>query len=377
MFGKVETTITLTYNCQLRYSPFLILNIIFPFCLGLLVISSAFSTPLIAQPVIDASINPKADASFQFITFDTGMHNPGAAGPNQVWDFSKINCVDTNTLSYLDPSFTPYAEYFEGGNMAMTSDKESFQYFHFDEKGYRVLGNMGYRPDYETFVTTFYEKPEIMLKYPIRYQSEISHENSRVMNYEGYFEIYTSIATYYIADAFGKLILPNTTIANVLRLKIETVYKDSLTNGERYALFTQNETRYQWFAAEIAAPVLTIEKTERVDNEGNSKAYYDNTLALGLKENYLSNRDVFPLDFKIGRGGDDKIMVNFNLDYTAPVLLEISDIGGSMRKIMLNETRNTGAQMVEIKTADLPAGIYILTLNAGNRLESLKWVKPN
>src|SRR5207244_3243299 len=99
------------------------------------------------------------------------------------WDFSNVTPLDTETLAYLNPKETPYYYKFSDATIAMTSDKVNYQYFYFDSTHYSVVGGMGIQMKYDVFEIETFDKPEVMLKYPIEFRDTFSFNNVRLVNY--------------------------------------------------------------------------------------------------------------------------------------------------------------------------------------------------
>ena len=327
-----------------------------------------------AQPVITSSITPTIGQSFQFMDFDSTKHEPGGSGPGQVWDFSKIDLYDTVTLAFLEPKNTPYGYMFPGANMAMTSDKIEYNYFNFSAADYRVIGDMGVDPTYQRFSITTYSKPEIMLEFPVEYGNKFSGVNDRIVDYPGEVMIYQHNTSSYEADAWGTLILPFGKFENALRIRRNDLYEDSMTNGKRFLLQTQVETRYQWFIPGVAAPVLTIGKTLVGDNKGRD-TMYDNTVAVLLKEKLLENKTLFPLYLSVRSSGAEKAEIVFQLSQKEKVRIQILDNAGKEVLQYPEEVRPAGVNHVDLDAGKLSSGIYLITVSTKNSRESVPWIR--
>lgn len=339
-------------------------------CMLLLAFIPAFS-----QPVINSSITPKIGLSFQFMDFDSTKHEPGGNGSGQIWDFSKVTLYDTATLAYLDPKDTPYGYMFPEANMAMTSDKSEFDYFIFNEKHYAAVGDMGMSPDYHQFCITTYSKPAVMLQYPVTYMSTFEGSSERIVDYPGEVTIYQKNKDSYVADAWGTLILPTGKFENALRIKRFEEFQDSMTDGKRYLLQTQRETRYQWFIPGITAPIVTISRTISTGKTWSDTAY-SNSMAVLLKENYLENRYHFPLQLAVHYAGPSssiKPVVSFMLPAEAEAEVLISDASG--KTLLRIPLKGSGKQLVEFDPGSYASGIYLISVKTKALQETIRWIK--
>jgi len=232
---------------------------------------------LSAQVVLNNSVNPAIGSRTLFINIDSSFYQPGVSGKNCRWDFSKIVRRDSTYLYYVDAKQTPYHEYFNFANVAMTTDYQIFDYFKFNTTGYFAFGSMGYeasegKPKYSHLL---HEEP--MLQFPLQLDDSFSSENMRISEHLGPYTNYQSIHTNIKADAFGTLILGSDTFYNTIRINEKTIYNDSFDDGQRFILSKQLQNKYQWFTNGIEAPLLSLDQTIRVFR-GDSTVFVNNSM---------------------------------------------------------------------------------------------------
>jgi hypothetical protein len=285
-----------------------------------LLISSFVPSSLTAQVVLNKSIAPAIGSRTLFISIDSAFYKPGPSGENCTWNFSDIIRRDSTYLYYLDAKQTPYHNYFNFANIAMTTDHQNFDYFKFDDHGYYNFGSMGYEPNEgsKTYSHLFHEDP--MLKFPMQMGDSFNTENKRISEYIGTFTNHQSIQTKVIADAYGTLILGKDTFHNTLRIHESTVFNDSFSNGDRIVLSKQILNKYQWYCNGIQAPLLSLDQNMRV-YKGDSSIRCNNSIS-GIEKNvgfenpfafrlvYNKTTDVFEIHFESDR--DQKINIQVN-----------------------------------------------------------------
>lgn len=180
---------------------------------------------------------PIAGESFSYITQSTSM-NVSSSGANQTWDFSGITGSSTamnaiNPSAAQDPSTFPLAnvvESYSGSELYMLSSATE----------YTQVGN--YIPGQ---LRMTYTDPRENLKFPLTYQT-IYNET-----FQGNLVNLTANQTFarggtveILADGYGELILPYTTVNNVLRLKVTSIYEDEYLGTPIYSYI---EVYYLWY----------------------------------------------------------------------------------------------------------------------------------
>ncbi|PLX00788.1 MAG: hypothetical protein C0591_00645, partial [Marinilabiliales bacterium] len=72
---------------------------------------------------------------------------------------------------------------------------------------------------------------------------------------------------------------------------------------------------------------------------------------------------------------NDHLFIDFELENETNITLEICNVTGKRMKALTEKSYTRGAQHCEVKTEDLPPGIYFLRLQAGNEVVTKKVVK--
>ena len=160
-------------------------------------------------------------------------------GANQTWDFSTFGGTADNFI-YSDLAGTPDSAFHPLSNVVETAGMGSQNYY-VDTTAGRVFSGH-YSP---TLGRVVYSDLREFLLFPITYNNVFnetfageteSFQNGSKTQRGGTIEI--------AADGFGDLILPYTTIYNVLRVKTIVVYSDTFSGTP---LFNYNDTIYTWY----------------------------------------------------------------------------------------------------------------------------------
>ena len=246
--------------------------------LFVILIHVVFNCGINAQSIIKR-IQPKSNYCL-FLNIDSQYYQPGASGTNCVWNFQGIQSTDSIKLFYIDAKLTPYHVYFPESNLAMTSDFLMFNYFKFDSTGYYQLGDMGYNSALKRGEYQCFKKAETMLKFPMHYKDSFEKSNYRFMDFCKYKNA-QSTYTKKIIDAYGTLIINQDTFYNTLRTYEYCEFNDSIYNfnKDKSLQLQLLSSKYQWYADNIQAPLLSLEKNIRHLNH-QTVEYVNNSMLL-------------------------------------------------------------------------------------------------
>jgi hypothetical protein len=198
-----------------------------------------------------------------FQNCDTENVNPGKAGENNVWDFSGLKSKknDTVTERIVSPKETGYSQTFPKANLVEKYSDGVFVFIHKNEAESHLTGFV----DTTNSMTMKYEDPMLLVKRPVEYGDSLTDRfttefNTKSINFKG-----KGKATI-LADGYGKLILPNASYENVLRVKLtQNTTSIAIKYGSKS---TTQTTTYVWFDNGHASALLKISITK--------SAYYNN-----------------------------------------------------------------------------------------------------
>jgi hypothetical protein len=308
--------------------------LLIPFCSGAQITLTAATT------------NPVPGDTCYYYTVGSG--NPGNNGANAVWDFSQLPTTDKQMIRFdlpinfgCNPTYSPNTIGAVGMSLCWYYNTSSDS---FSRSGY-----------YRSFSTTKYSDDEVFLRYPLTYNAQVytdtfkqrhSAPNSST-NIRGYQTIE--------ADAYGTLILPDTTYSNTLRVKRTII---SYATYESYGIpphtITTGKELYAWYVADIHMPLLELGKSIPVPEE------HDTTTT---EPEPGPGNEPEPVDVSI-KVYPNPVTTSLNIscpDIEDPVKkVTVYDINGKI----LFQQNEAGKQEYTIDVTQLQTGIYFVKIDA-------------
>jgi hypothetical protein len=287
---------------------------------------------------------------------------PGNTGPNQIWDFSKIQFTGKILISRMPPVPSQELDGVGKFNILLSDDGNEYYYYlngdGIEEKGFTSK---------EKKLTMVYSDPVLKVKYPFSFGQQFNDKYAGIgmMNKTSRVDVSGDYTV--TADAFGTLIMPDRVVRNTLRIK--TVNKGLQINKcGSTEIYTE---RYLWYADGYRYPVLSISVMES-RRSGKSQcvtrtAYVNlkqknENIALpgsGQSEYQTDDTDVsvilFPNPF------NEKLTYNYFLRKPAPVTIDLYDMSGKVKVHLLkNQVQEEGLHTGELAgaTYGLPPGVY-------------------
>ncbi len=188
-------------------------------------------------PVIDSTVVVQQGQSVQIQQLYNALSIPtGTAGAQQLFDYSILpNFNATITVTGIDNSNSPYAANFPQSNATVSWTGGGNPYYHFsvDVNKYIYYGGGS------TYSNFTYSDVYEQLHFPFTYLDTYSDSFTAVSNTGGHRNGHVTVT----ADAYGTLLLPNTSVNDVLRIKRESVYWDTVNNIPRQNI----ETYYEFY----------------------------------------------------------------------------------------------------------------------------------
>ncbi len=302
--------------------------------------------------------------------------DPGSAGLNQIWDFSKLKFNGTDNSNQILSSPTAklegVSEYnillSEGGReyyMNMTSTDLT-------EKGYTAKD-----------LTMVYSDPVLKMIYPFTYGESFTDKYVGSALFQGVTKIDLSGDNTVTTDASGTLILPNLTLTNTLRVKAEKTGVEMNPCSSSVV----DVLKYSWYAPGYRYPVLVITTIEskatgkepvitksatiNVQQPVNTGTVTDVTDPQPQASNDIAV-SVYPNPF------NEKFHFNYFLRKQMPVKIALYDVTGNLTKLVLQSDRqaegiHTGE--IDAEALNLTPGMYYLRLTFENMVVVKKVVK--
>ena len=323
------------------------------FLLSQIVLASAF-----AQTVLTYSTHAMGVNDVLTLKKLEGV-KPGAAGANQIWDYSDTKVIGDHIIYYNSND--------NGKSFACEQDGEMTVYFDLSstQKLYNGITTERAKIEFST--------PIKEMVYPFAFNSQVSGkmdgtytvlETGAVEVIEGEYSV--------TADAWGTLILPNGVMFNnVLRVKYVKDYTQMFYGN----LYHITVNRYLFYTPESRYAIMQI--TEDIRN--CSCACSSTSYAACFNENVVPGINKPEPEEKPGVATPSfayQIHPNpfeneFKVDYTmvanAKIKISIFDLAGKELKVLVNAKQTEGAYTASTELGNLPSGNYVLTIQVGNK----------
>jgi len=302
--------------------------------------------------------------------------SPGLAGPNQMWDFSKISFTGTNLSSHVNNSTASPSKYMGDYNLV------------FDESGYVYYNNLSRTDLEENGYTTknlslTYSKPLIKMKYPFSFGDSFTQNfagvaffmNTTPTDFSGNYTV--------TADAYGTLILPDKNIKNTLRVKsVKKAVEVGPCNATDVTI-----TRFFWYAPGYRYPVFVLinkkYQTTGQDSVVTKTGYvsmqtglWNNTTAGITDPNTDDNSDFTVLSYP--NPFSDNLSYSYFLRKNMPVKIELFDVAGKYNVNLtddLSQTEGIHTGTLDATTLGLTPGVYYLRFTFDKKVVVSKVVK--
>ena len=191
---------------------------------------------------------------------------PGKAGANQLWNFSKLKTVnDEYTLEYALPPLEGDSAYILGNlrfkkdsvkenELSVGTEHNTMYYYHQTADSLLQTGHEN------PSVVLAYTSPLAILRFPLDYGQSISSAYQSKGLYSGTVDIATQGTVTTTADAYGKMLLPSgDTLDLVLRVKtLQTIFDVPKETGD--TVETGNTGKqleiYRWYSKGYRYPVF-------------------------------------------------------------------------------------------------------------------------
>lgn len=287
--------------------------------------------------------------------------DPGPAGTNVTWNFSAFVGNEDETITFIDPVQTPFADSIsETVNLAIEiADEEDTGYAYFTSTQQNLTVNgYGIMMEGVPLMYNEYNPAPVQMVYPFAYGDSYQTYGQIEYGFEGMQSISKMWSTI-TADAWGTLTNPTGTYENVLRLKVETIdstfiyYNGILFNKDGY-----QSLDYSWYWNDHRYMIHSIYgdvvngnfEAYGVDYLTEESANVDDKKPLAVSVYPNPAADV--LNVQAGEG-----------DYI------LSDMLG--RRIM--EFKAVKGSGTTVDVSALPEGMYLLQrINQGIQAESVK-----
>jgi hypothetical protein len=255
--------------------------------------------------------------------------SPGEAGPNQIWDFSKIQFTAKNLV--CDVYSAAYQEYKDAGAYNVISNEDGYTYFNYIDQN--VFEVMGYKTEKVSLV---YSNPSVKIKYPFSYGDQFTDHFTGNAFANAVSEITFDGENTVTADAYGTLVLPDFNIKNTLRVKTE---KNAI-EVRPCSMIEAHIVQYNWYAPGFRYPVMSL-LTKEYKYNGEEPADITHTAYISLQQtngnvvanveqsqNSMDNSDFTVISYP--NPFSEKITFSYFLRKQMPVTVGLYDISGKL-----------------------------------------------
>jgi hypothetical protein len=287
--------------------------------------------------------------------------NPGQAGPNKTWNFSSFIGDEDETIQFIDPSTTPFADEITGTdiNLATQSldefDEESFAFLNVNTSAMSFRA-FGFIEDGEEYFFNFDPSPTMMV-FPFAYGNSFDTYSEWTYSFEGFTNLEKSWVTQ-DADAWGVITTPTGTY-NALRVKTTSLDSSFMYMGSTL-IYADGYTNisYSWYAPNYVMPVYEIDG-DLIDDEYEVYSItYNNGETVGL-----NNKPTFAVTAYPNPATTD-LFIDLNPAENIQSVV-LSDLSG---RIVFNKTVPVGTTRMQMGVASFPEGMYMLQLISDNRV---------
>ena len=298
---------------------------------------------------------------------ETEFSTPGAAGEGVVWDFSALPQKAAFYGHVEEPiTYNPPVEAAKSNTLLIEDNLEAFMTTNANEL--RVLANR-----VGTFVRTF-EKPVLKMRYPFAYGDRFAERTPASIYYTNSDFTQKFVLDYSVeADAYGTLLLPGTTLKNVLR--VVTTHSYIYDNN-----YTSTVVTYRWYVKSHRYPVLSLIFEKRNDGalyplKGAYNAVVEapEILAKAEKEGKgaVTTLNLYPNPFST------ELNVKYTLSARTNVTIALYNAQGLLVKTLLQQNQEEGAYTSTFtnEVQSIPAGMYVLRVEANGGVLSQQVVK--
>jgi hypothetical protein len=298
-----------------------------------------------AQPILTATgINPVIGDNFNNVS--SNYISPGNSGANQTWDLSSLTYnPSANPENAVAASSTPYAANFPNANLAFTSMGNSYDYYKTSSTAFQ---NYGYSTSNSNILA--YTDPEDILRFPFTYNNTYTDSWGGTNTNGGQTDIAHGTTTV-TADAYGTLITPAGTFANVLRLHVIIDQIDSTNNTPTFIL---HEDLYEWYRNGIHNALAIAGSYSFGSGSPVPFSGYLANPSVGVNdiENMISEYTISP------NPASEQLTLNFALTENKNVNVKVINVLGQNIQMEQAAKGLQGANSIELNVAKLPEGIY-------------------
>ena len=362
---------------------------LYSFALIIASFSAVSQTPI----TITSSDMPNANDSIHISVVGVGDYlgvaNPSSTGANHNWDYTSLSANVQIVEKYTSPTdfTTPYNFLFNPFNTSYGKDNYEFSTiplpnvdisaaYDFYKEGSSELKQIGSGLIVNNAPLPFlYDDDDNIYAFPMTYLSTSNDTYKYGLEIPGIGYYGQSGTRTNTVDGWGMLTTPFGTFQTI-RLKstidaVDTVYNNALSVGANIPRALKHE--YKWLANGKKIPVLKIETTVIAGNESISAVRYIDSLRSDVPQvgiNELSATNINAIVYP--NPCVNELNVAYLLPFATSVTITLTDITGKKVAIVDTKNQTIGEHKNRINTSTFESGIYFLTIQTDNSIESKK-----
>jgi len=302
------------------------------------------SISAMSQVTINGSdVNPSVGNSIT--DNSTTYASPGNAGANQTWDFSTLTSGGTS-------STTITASTTNGANMKFSTSSADAHYS-------VTSSEQEIKEIFASSTTITYSNGEKVLQFPLAYNASYSDTFRATFMSGGIYPAVRAGSNTLLVDGYGTLMLPSQTISDVVRVRLQQDYADTIDIGTPYIINYTSDI-YIWYKAGFKSPVLSM---TTFDGGGTVSSYgaYTNAVDVGIDK--IEGVEELKI---LGNPFTENLKFSIQTTSELPIDYQIVDISGSVIYASNSATLLNGENVLTIPTTELSTGVYALKITSGS-----------
>jgi hypothetical protein len=332
-----------------------------------------FIIPIIGFNQITISKNdfPSSGDEYIYSNANTNGIDVSLTGVNVSWDYSQLISVSYDSLTYVTVGSTPFAyqlyfnipfspykaDYAIKGNEVNAFNQVTItDVFDFHKKNNSSIEMVGFGANINGVPASIkYDTIDQLYPLPMTFGTTDSTSAYYLLDIPTLGAYGQHIQRKVEVDGWGEIITPYQTYNQCLRVKTTLYQRDTLKAEQPFPLpgvaFNRPvQTRYEWFASGIGAPVFSV--TKQGNTTSNAKYMDVNTTSIGEATNHFEFT-VFP--------NPVKEVLELSIPFENAKII-ITDLSG---KVVYS-----GAFKQQLNLTDLKSGNYIITIVNGEKTAS-------
>ena len=331
----------------------------------LIALALTFAFGLNAQTLTRAEIFDVGTTQIYRKADTTGV-TEGPAGTGQAWDFSTlVSGPVVGTNDYIAPSAHPAGSFYATANLAFDPSNDAWRMYESNADSIFLIGE---KSTANTRLT--YTDGATIFKFPFAFNTPMT--DSVYGEYpDGFFSSVSRNGYYRVTfDADGSLITPFMTFPSAKRIEYIGVFRDSSWTGAANA--DNFLIRYEWYVPSRTAPVLILNKTELILNNGNPQRNFevwyadDNATAIDPLRN--ASIAIAP------NPTEGSATLHLNLLQNEELQIEVLNLLGERVSFVAAGMQAAGTHKFDLQTETFAKGVYFVKVQGQSENHVVKLV---